>query len=271
MLLHWFRSPTSFLFCCLGLDGVTAAIVLKGVFQHVNGRAVLADIDLTIEQGEIFALLGANGAGKTLLLRIITGLDTPSAGYVEILGRDLKRINASELSALRHELGMVFQGGALLNDLNVVENLLLPLRSSRMSGKQMQRVARLIMTRLRLDGMENFYPFQLSGGVARMVELARALIHRPALLLWDELLDGLDPAGVQAVVEHLKQEQEIFNMSLLFTSHQVGGAVAMANRIGVLSGGRLLFVGTGKQLDAATPSSLALRYAVTGRAEKKGP
>ncbi len=185
-----------------------AIVKLENVFQHIGGRCVLEDITLRIEAGESFALLGPNGAGKTLLLRLIMGLDRPSAGHIEVLGRALAHVSPAEMIQLRRSVGMVMQGGALLNGLSVMENLILPLRAGGLSTNRMQRTARLIMTQLRLDGLENMRPFELSGGLSRKVELARALIRRPPLLLWDELLDGLDPASVGEIVEHLQREKK---------------------------------------------------------------
>jgi len=248
----------------LGAEAVTAIIKLENIFQHIGGRCVLEDISLCIEAGESFALLGPNGAGKTLLLRLIMGLDRPSAGRIEVLGRDLTHASPAEMIRLRRSVGMVMQGGSLLNGLSVIENLILPLRASGLSTDRMQRTARLIMTQLRLDGLENMRPYELSGGLSRKVELARALICRPLLLLWDELLDGLDPASVGEIKEHLQREKKTYNMTLIFSTHQTGGALTIAHRIGVLESGRLLFTGSQEGLEAAERRDLELRFALQG-------
>jgi len=244
---------------------MTAIVKLKNVFQHVNGRCVLDDINMSVDQGESFALLGPNGAGKTLLLRLIMGLDFPSAGRVEVLGREFSSLSYAELTRLRRSIGSVIQSGALLNGLTVLENLILPLRNSGDSVARMRRSARLIMTQLRLDGMENLRPNELSGGVMRKVELARALICKPALLLWDELMDGLDPVSALEILNHLQREKENNNMTFIFTTHQSGGAVRSASRIGVLDNGRLLFDGSQEQLIKAKAEQLELRYTLEGR------
>ncbi len=244
---------------------MTAIVTFKNVFQHVKGRCVLDDINVNIEQGESFALLGPNGAGKTLLLRLIMGLDRPSSGRVEVLGREFNSLSHVELTQLRRSIGMVIQSGALLNGLTVLENLILPLRNSGDSVARMRRSARLIMTQLRLDGMENLRPNELSGGVMRKVELARALICKPALLLWDELMDGLDPVSALEILNHLQREKENNNMTFIFTTHQSGGAVLSASRIGVLDNGRLLFEGSHEQLVRAKAEQLELRYTLEGR------
>ncbi|MGR9106856.1 MAG: ABC transporter ATP-binding protein [Gammaproteobacteria bacterium] len=243
---------------------MTAVVEVDKVFQHARGRPVLNGVSFTIRSGESFALLGPNGAGKTLLLRLIMGLDRPSAGRIVVLGRDYDTLSYRQLSEFRRSLGMVLQGGALLNGLSVVENLLLPLRANGEPRELMWRRARLIMTQLRLDGLENLYPDELSGGVLRKVELARALIKKPQLLIWDELLDGLDPVSVGEIEEHLAREKRTGEMTLLFSTHQTGGILRSASRIGFLENGHLLFTGTPDELSGAGRNDPDLSYALTG-------
>ena len=235
------------------------------VFQHVNGRCVLDNINLTIAQGESFALVGPNGAGKTLLLRLIMSLDQPSAGRIEVFGQDLTSVTHSELVRVRRSIGTVIQSGALLNGLTVLENLMLPLRNTGESIEKMRRSARLTMTQLRLDGMENLRPNELSGGLKRKVELARALICKPALLLWDELMDGLDPVSALEIQNHLRRQKVNHNMTFVFTTHQSDGVMLSATRIGVLDNGRLLFEGSHDELVVAKKEQLELRYTLEGR------
>lgn len=239
-------------------------VEFENVFQHANGRPILKGVSFTIRKGESFALLGPNGAGKTMLLRLIMGLDRPSAGRIVVLGRDYDQFTAAELSRFRPSLGMVLQGGALLHGLTVAENLMLPLRADRQPVDRMWRKARLIMTQLRLDGLENLYPHELSGGVLRKVELARALIQKPELLLWDELLDGLDPASVIEIEEHLAREKRTREMTVLFATHQTSGALQIANRVGVLDNGKLLFAGPARDLADIGTRDPDLIYALKG-------
>jgi ABC-type multidrug transport system ATPase subunit len=243
---------------------MNGVVEFENVFQHANGRTILKGVSFSIRQGESFALLGPNGAGKTMLLRLIMGLDRPSAGRIAVLGQDYARLTADGWSRLRASLGMVLQGGALLHGLSVAENLMLPLRAGGHSVDSMWRKARLILTQLRLDGFENLYPHELSGGLLRRVELARALIQNPQLLLWDELLDGLDPASVIEIEEHLQRERRTREMTVLFTTHQTSGALQVANRVGVLDNGTLLFVGPVAELSDIAARDPDLRYALKG-------
>lgn len=209
-------------------------------------------------------MLGPNGAGKTLLLRLIMGLDRPSAGRIVVLGQDCNRLSAAGFSRLRKSLGLVLQGGGLLHGLSVAENLMLPLWTGGEATDLMARRVRLIMTQLRLDGLENLYPHELSGGVLRKVELARALIQHPKLLMWDELLDGLDPASVVELQELLTRERRTREMTILFTTHQPAGVFSLASRVGVLDSGRLLFTGSIGDLSEAGKYDPDLKYALTG-------
>ena len=241
------------------------ALDMRGVFQHVSGRCVLSDIHLRLRQGQCLVLLGANGAGKTLLMRLVLGLDLPSAGEIRVLGRDLARLEQTELDVLRTRIGAVFQGGALFNGLNVLENLLLPLRHSALSREAMARRARLIMTLLRLDGLENLRPFELSNGTRCSVELARALIRGPSLLLWDELGEGLDRASYREIRQHLAREKKLRDMALVVSSHQPEIALTLADRVAVIGGGRLLFDGTPAELEQTRGQDPALAHVLEGR------
>ncbi|MGH8547725.1 MAG: ATP-binding cassette domain-containing protein [Methylococcales bacterium] len=243
---------------------MSTVVEFENVFQHANGRPILKGVSFSVQKGESFALLGPNGAGKTMLLRLIMGLDRPSAGQIAVLGQDYARLTAAGLSRFRPYLGMVLQGGGLLHGLSVAENLILPLRASGQPVDLMWRKARLIMTQLRLDGLENLYPHELSGGLLRRVELARALIQKPELLLWDELLDGLDPGSVVEIEEHLAREKRTREMTVLFTTHQTSGALQVANRVGVLDNGKLLFVGAVGDLSKIGARDPDLKYALKG-------
>ncbi len=244
---------------------MASIVKLENVFQHVNGRCILDAINLTIEEGESFALVGPNGAGKTMLLRLIMGLDQPSAGRIIVFGKDYASLSFLQINQLRQKMGMVIQGGSLLNSLSVLENLIIPLRADGDNSVLIKRKARLIMTQLHLDGLENQQPGGLSGGMMRKVELARALIRKPLLLLWDELLDGLDPASIIEIQEHLQREKMIANMTLIFTTHQTAGALSMAERIAVLDHGRLIFIGKNDNLAEISEDDMNLRYALKGR------
>lgn len=245
---------------------MSAALELRGIFQHVSGRCALADLDLSVAEGTWLLIAGPNGAGKSLLARLILGLDPPSAGQVRVLGHDLGRLGGRAMRRLRGELGAVLQGGSLLESHSVIENLLLPLRDQPGGRERMARSARLIMTQLRLDGLENHPPRALSLGQRRRVELARALIHRPRLLVWDGIADGLDPVSVSDTLQVLREQRDNRVLTLIATDNRADALGDAGDRIAVLDAGRLTFDGTPAELQAALPERLDLRYVLSGRA-----
>jgi ABC-type multidrug transport system ATPase subunit len=244
---------------------LTAALTLTEVYQHVGGRMALDDISLSLPEGSWLLICGPNGAGKSLLTRLILGLDRPSAGTIEVLGRDLDRLGSSAMVRLRREIGAVLQRGSLLAGYSVLENLLLPLRDEPMSRNDMARAARLVMTLLGLDGLENHVPRALSLGQQRRVELARALIHGPRLLVWDGLSDGLDPVVARETLAVLRGLRENRNLTLIATDNVPDALDGAGDRIAVMEGGRLLFDGTPTELEVASADRLELRAALWGR------
>jgi len=238
------------------------ALRLEGVFQHVGGRMALVDIHLDLPLGAWLLLCGPNGAGKSLLSRLILGLDAPSAGRVRVLGRDLAALDDPGMRRLRAEVGAVLQRGSLLGDQSVLANLLLPLRDAPLTRQEMARAARLVMTLLGLDGLENHLPRMLSLGQQRRVELARALIQGPRLLVWDGLSDGLDPRVAREILAVLRGLRGTRRLTLIATDNTPQVLGADADRIALLDRGRLLFLGEPATLEAISPSRQDLRAAL---------
>jgi ABC-type multidrug transport system ATPase subunit len=243
---------------------MTAALVLDGVYQHVGGRMALEDVRISLPAGAWLLICGPNGAGKSLLTRLILGLDRPSAGTIQVLGQDLGQLGESAMVRLRGDIGAVLQRGSLLADYSVLDNLLLPLRNAPMSRYDMARAARLVMTLLGLDGLENHMPRALSLGQQRRVELARALIHRPKLLVWDGLSDGLDPTVARETLEVLRNLRENRNLTLIATDNVPDALAGAGDRVAVMERGRLLFEGTPDALASASAIRLELRAALWG-------
>ncbi len=240
------------------------ALELESVFQHVGNRCVLSDLTLRVEPGEWLLIVGLNGAGKSLLTRLIMGLDLPSAGTIRVFGEDLTRLNIAAMRRLRGELGAVLQGGSLLEDLTVLENLLLPLRSTALGRDQMTRAARLVMTQLQLDGLENHHPRSLSVGQCRRVELARALIHKPSLLVWDGLTDGLDTPGALEILTVLREQRENRKLTFIATDNQIDPTLLEPDRIALLDRGQIIFQGPPHELERAAQRRIELRYLLRG-------
>ena len=241
------------------------ALELEEVFQHVAGRCALADLTLAVPEGTWLLIVGPNGAGKSLLTRLILGLDPPSAGIVRVLGEDIQGLGWRALTRLRTRIGGVLQGGSLLESHSVLENLLLPLRALPGGHRRMARDVRLAMTLLRLNGLENHRPRSLSLGERRRVELARAMIHRPDLLVWDGMTDGLDPAAARETLQVLRETKDSRRLTLIATDNRPDVLAGACDCIAVLDRGRLSFQGTPTELNSALPGRLDLRYVLHGR------
>jgi ABC-type multidrug transport system ATPase subunit len=240
------------------------ALELRGVFQHVRGHAALADIALEVGAGEWVLVAGPNGAGKSLLTRLILGLDSPSAGTIRVLGEAIQGLDWRAMTRLRARVGAVLQGGSLLEGQSIIENLLLPVRDLPGGRGRLAREARLVMALLRLDGLENHRPRSLSVGQRRRVELARALIRRPELLVWDGLTDGLDRAAARDTLQVLNEQRGSRPLTLIATDNAPDVLGETWDRIVVLERGRLVFNGGPAELAAALPERLDLRYLLQG-------
>lgn len=240
------------------------ALVLSGIYQHVQGRQALSDVSLALPQGDWLLVTGSNGAGKSLLVRLILGLDRPSAGGVEVLGRALDRLDDRSLRALRGEVGAVLQGGSLLASATVLENILLPLRDRPLSRGDMARAARLTMTLLDLDGLESHLPRALSLGQRRLVELARALVRQPRILVWDGFSDGLDLPAIRETLAVLGNLRENRGMTLIATDNRPDILGDRPHRILVLDRGHMRFTGPADGLADARDDSPELRAAFSG-------
>ena len=240
------------------------ALRLRDVFQHVNGRRALDGISLSVARGERLLIIGPNGAGKSLLTRLMLGLDSPSAGQVELLGEDVAALGDRSMQRLRRRVGAVLQGGSMLDELTLLENLLLPLQQTAMSRDEMARAARLVVTQLQLDGMENQRPRALSLGQRRRAELARALIHQPEFLVWDGLTDGLDLPAVRDIVGALRIQQQTRALAIIATDNATLEAIEPEDRVAVLDRGRLIFDGTRAGLEQARADRLDVRYILEG-------
>jgi ABC-type transporter Mla maintaining outer membrane lipid asymmetry ATPase subunit MlaF len=239
-------------------------IALDRVFQHVGGRCALNDLTLRVQAGDALLIVGPNGAGKSLTLRLMLGLDQPSAGTIRAFGQDLAQLDDRGLSQLRGRLGAMLQGGSLLDELSVLENLLLPLRSSPHDPASMARAARLAVTQLRLDGMENQYPRALSLGQRRRTELARALIGQPEVLLCDGLGDGLDQPAVRDILEVLRTQREAKGLTVIATDNRLLDLIGPSDRVAVLDRGQLLFDGARAELEHNAKDNLEIRTLLAG-------
>lgn len=220
-----------------------AAVSLRGISKFFDDVTAVDHVDLDIADGEFFALLGPSGCGKTTTLRMIAGLEIPSEGSLRIFGDEV-----GPLPPNKRPVNTVFQNYALFPHMSVADNVAFGLRMRKVGRDEIaQRVAEAIGL-VRMTGMEGRRPAQLSGGQQQRVALARALVNRPKVLLLDEPLAALDLKLRQEMQFELKHLQREVGITFVFVTHDQEEALALSDRIGVMSDGRLLQVGTPEEM-----------------------
>lgn len=215
------------------------------------GRHVIHErLDLTAYRGEVLAIIGTSGGGKTTLLREMTGLLRPDAGTVEVFGADINRLEWREKHELRKRWGIMFQQGALFSALTVFDNVAFPLRELRTMGEHLDEalVRELVMFKLQMSGLSvddaNKLPAELSGGMVKRAALARALAVEAELLFLDEPGSGLDPETARDLDKVLAELHKELNLTIVMVSHDLDSVAVLADRVVILADKRILFEGT---------------------------
>jgi phospholipid/cholesterol/gamma-HCH transport system ATP-binding protein len=227
-------------------------ISIRNLFTHYGSRAILRNINLDIYRGETLVILGRSGCGKSTLLRHLVGLAKPTSGQVFIKGHDIARLSEDEMMPVLRKIGMLFQGAALFNSMNVGDNVALPLREH----TQLEPSTIKIMTRMKLDlvglsGFEEFMPAQLSGGMKKRAGLARAIAMDPEILFCDEPSAGLDPVVAMGIDKLILKLSQAFKMTIVVVTHELASVFAIADRIAMLHEGSFVTVGTPEELRAS--------------------
>ena len=201
--------------------------------------------------------MGPSGTGKTTLLRLLTGQIRASAGEVQVLGQDVAKLGRADLFALRRRMGMLFQNGALLTDLDVFENVAFPVReNARLPEPVLRRLVLMKLEAVGLRGAEALMPQELSGGMARRVALARAIVMDPEVLIYDEPFAGLDPVSMGIIVRLIRRLNDALGITSIVVSHDVQEVGSIANYSYLLSGGRAVAKGTTAELAASQDPSV---------------
>ncbi|MDD9943575.1 MAG: ATP-binding cassette domain-containing protein [Myxococcales bacterium] len=249
------------------MNTVEAHIDLKRICMCFGSKEVLRDVGLTVQRGHVGVVIGGSGTGKTTLLRIMMGLQRPTSGEVWIDGENIAPMPESELRRVRGRCGMVFQYSALLDSLTVMQNVALPLKEHEPLGRA-EREARVreMLESLGLAGTEHQYPAELSGGMRKRVGLARALIRKPSLIMYDEPASGLDPLTARRVDDLILETRDRFGVTSVVISHSMAQAVRIADRMYVLDAGAVAAEGTVAELKAQG-GSLVQQYFEASRVD----
>lgn len=227
-------------------------IEVSDLTTHYGSRKILNGISLTVNTGEIMVIMGGSGSGKSTLLRHLIGLEQPSNGGITLLGQDIGRMTAQEMTQLYRKLGVAFQSGALFSSMTVGENIMLPLQEhTKLDQKTMEIMVRLKLEVVNLSGFEDLMPSELSGGMLKRAAFARAVIMDPVLLFCDEPSAGLDPVVSSALDELILRLREALNMTIVVVTHELESAFRIADRITVLDKGDILTIGTVEEVRAS--------------------
>lgn len=238
--------------------GATHAIELERVTLRFGGFLALEDICLKVKRGDIAVVIGGSGAGKTSLARVIVGLLRPTSGDVYIDGENITALRGAALSRARSKIGMVFQYSALLDSMTVMENVALPLREHRATNREsIAPQVRELLAALDLHDVEHLYPAELSGGMRKRVAVARALIRRPSILVYDEPSSGLDPVSARLVDDIIRRTRDRFDVTSVIISHDMVQAAHLADHLYVLDKGKLVADGPLDELRAQRGSVAA--------------
>jgi len=229
-----------------------AIVRVRGLFYAVDRRPIFEGLDLDVERGKVTGVMGPSGTGKTTLLRLITGQLLADRGRVEVDGKDVRERSRAEIYRMRRRMGMLFQNGALLTDLSVYENVAFPLREhTRLPERLLRHVVLTKLQAVGLRGAARLMPAELSGGMARRVALARAIVMDPELLIYDEPFVGLDPISMGMVLRLIRSLNDTLGLTSIVVSHDVHELSAAADRCYLLSGGGVVASGSPKELAAS--------------------
>jgi len=241
-------------------------IKLVDLSYQVDGKLVLDRVNLEVGKGEIVAIMGRSGSGKTTILHLINGLVRPTGGEIWVEGREISRLNERQLNQVRRRMALVFQYSALFDSMTVADNVAFALRQHHLLPAR--EIPEAVASRLELVGMEGseaLLPAQLSGGMQKRVAVARALAMAPEIILYDEPTSGLDPVAAHEVDSLMRQLRSKLQVTSLVVSHDVVSLFRLADRIAVLHDGQFVALGTTAELLTSTVP--IVRQFIEGRLE----
>jgi phospholipid/cholesterol/gamma-HCH transport system ATP-binding protein len=222
---------------------------IRGLSTRLGGKTIFDGVDLDIPRGGVTAVMGPSGTGKTTLLRHITGQLKPDAGEIVVDGRNVVTLDRNDLFDLRERIGYLFQNSALLTDFSVFENIAFPLRQHARLPEELIR--NIVLTKLQavgLRGAADLMPSELSGGMARRVALARAIVRDPMLLIYDEPFVGLDPIALNQVLKLIRTLNRTLGLTSILVAHELSAIRRVADHIYLIAAGKIAAHGAPDEL-----------------------
>ena len=241
-------------------------IELREVRKYFGNQPVLRNVNLLVNEGETLVVIGRSGCGKSVMLKHIVGLMKPDKGRIYIDGEDITGYNEHELFRIRSKFGFLFQSSALLDSLTVGENVGLGLTEhSTFSSEDIQSIVKEKLSMVGMEGIEDYMPSDLSGGMKKRVGLARAIAMEPEIVLYDEPTTGLDPIMADTINELIYFLKNKLQITSIVVTHDMTSARKVASRIAMLHHGEIIFDGTVQELDDT--DNPVVRQFVEGRSE----
>jgi len=242
------------------LNSTAPIVEIRNLRYAVRGRAIFDGLDVDIVPGKITAIMGPSGTGKTTLLRLITGQAVAASGTVIVAGEDVGHLRGEALYRLRRRMGMLFQNGALLTDLSVFENVAFPLREhTNLPERLIRQLVLIKLQAVGLRGAAGLMPAELSGGMARRVALARAIVMDPDILIYDEPFVGLDPISLGVILRLIRRLNDALGLTSIVVSHDVHEITTVADSVYLLSSGKVAARGAPQDLEA-NPSEIVRQF-----------
>lgn len=234
-----------------GIDKNELVLNIQHLSKAFNGKTVLKDINLKVHKGENVVVLGKSGTGKSVLIKCIVGLIQPDSGKLEVLGENVCELNEEELDKLRIRIGFLFQSAALYDSMSIRENLEFPLERHLRdkSDKEIDDMVKEALDNVKLSDAIDKMPAELSGGMRKRVGVARTLILKPEIMLYDEPTTGLDPVTSREISQLILEMQKKFKISSIIITHDIECARITANRIVMLKEGEFVAEGTFEELE----------------------
>ncbi len=215
-------------------------VSFQNVVKRFNGNAVLDGVSFNVEKGEVFAIVGPSGTGKSVTLKHLVRLLTPTAGSVVVDGIDVATCSDRELEKVRSRIGYLFQGGALLAWMNVADNVALPLREcTDLGDAEIERKVAEALAAVELTGAAQKFPAEISGGMQKRAGLARAIVRQSDIVLYDEPTSGLDPVTSVTINKLIRKLATTLGITSIVVTHDLLGALAFADRIMLLKDGKV--------------------------------
>ena len=238
----------------------TPRVKIRGLSFSRGDRAIFDGVDIDIVRGKVTAIMGPSGTGKTTLLKLIGGQLRPHAGSIEVDGQDIQSLSLKELYRLRMRMGMLFQTGALLTDINVFDNVAYPLREhTRLPEAMLRKLVLLKLEAVGPRGARDLMPSELSGGMARRVALARAMVLDPMMIMYDEPFTGQDPISMGVLLKLIRQLNDASQISSILVSHDVAETAQIADYIYMIAGGKVVERGSPEAL-SGSPSQWVQQF-----------